>query len=54
MISTIAILNMSHSGRGQYLTLVGYSSALPYLTELSVKWNDINKEMVSEVHDQPK
>ena len=33
MISTIAILNISCSGPGQFLTLVGYSSVLDKIDE---------------------
>ena len=33
MISTIIILNTSHSGMGQSLTLIGYSSGLPEIAE---------------------
>ena len=33
MRSTIAILNTARSGPGQSLTLVGYSSVLPKITE---------------------
>ena len=33
MISTIAILNTSRSGPGQLLTVVGYSSVLPKISE---------------------
>ena len=33
MISKIAILNTSRSGPGKYLTLVGYRSVLPNISE---------------------
>ena len=33
MISTIEILNTSRSGPGQSLTIVGYSSVLPKISE---------------------
>ena len=33
MRPTIAILNMSRSGTGEVLTLAGYSSVLPKITE---------------------
>ena len=34
MISTIAILNTPRSGLGQLLTLFGYSSVLPKISEV--------------------